>query len=177
MISSKQFFDLWVEKYEKNKKPLSLNWDDRKKYTIEIKKVCDDLAKELNLDTWHEYYSSDTIFYKKDNAEIIGGSTYIINPEIVFEHENEANNFLSEIAHNLIIKSKLYVTVSYYKSTPDINYLNKIKDLINKSSSSNEFKKNKNFLLIIGDDREYQSKNYWKGYIFHKKKWLLVDSH
>lgn len=175
-ISAELFFNEWVKTYDKHQSDLISCWSNWKEYTKEIKKVCDEISINLDLKIWHEYYGTDTIFYKKDTEEVIGKSTFIINPAIVLEHENRANNFLSEVAHNLILKSNLYVTVSYFNSTLNENYLDKIIRLINKSSNPNELKEKRNFLLILGDSYSYCSDKYWKGLLFNGDDWIEITN-
>lgn len=180
-ISAKDFFDAWVKVYssDTHQKELNVLWSNRHEYTKEIAKVCTSVAQKLSSDKnmelkcWTDnYYSVDQIFYQKDGAEAIGKATYIINPEIVFEHENDTNGFYTEVAHHLMLKSNLYVVVSYYKNVVNEAYMDKIRALINKSNNASGLKEKQNFLIILGEeDAADISKNYWKGFIFNGDNW------
>lgn len=178
ITSAKEFFDAWVEVYssDTHQKELNALWSNRHEYTKEIAKVCVNVAKKLNLECWTDnYYFIDHVFYKKDGIEEINGTTYIINPEVVFEHENDTNGFYTEVAHHLMLKSNLYVVVSYYKNIVNEAYMDKIRVLINKSNNAFELKEKQNFLIILGEeDAADISKDYWKGFIFNGDNWNEV---
>ncbi|MBS7817154.1 hypothetical protein [Wohlfahrtiimonas chitiniclastica] len=179
-VSAKEFFDIWVRTYssENHQKELNVTWGNRRAYTKEISNVCMDVAKQLKLECWSDnYYFIDHIFYKAEDAKEIKGVTYIINSEIVFEHENNTNDFYTEVAHHLMLNSNLYVVVSYYKNTVNEVYMNQIKALIQQSNNAGNFKKKQNFLIILGEeDADDISKNYWKGFIFNGDDWIKLIS-
>lgn len=183
-ISAKEFFDAWVKVYssDAHQKELNALWSNRHEYTKEIAKVCTSVAQKLSsdknieLECWTDnYYFIDHVFYKKDGIEEINGATYIINPEVVFEHENDTNGFYTEVAHHLMLKSNLYVVVSYYKNIVNEAYMDKIRALINKSNNASELKEKQNFLIILGEeDAADISKDYWKGFIFNGDDWNYI---
>lgn len=177
-LSAKEFFDAWVDVYSEkdHQEKLNFYWSNRSAYTKEIANVCVDIAQKLYLECWTDnYYFIDHVFYKAEGAEEINGTTYIINPEIVFEHENDTNGFYTEVAHHLMLKSNLYVVVSYYKNIVNEIYMDKIRALINKSNNASELKEKQNFLIILGEeDAADISKDYWKGFIFNGDNWNEV---
>lgn len=182
IISAKDFFDAWVKVYslDVHQKELNAVWGNRPAYTSKIANVCVDVAVELSknkkLECWTEdYYSTDHIFYYEHDVEVEPGATYIINPEVVFEHENDTNGFYTEVAHHLMLKSNLYVVVSYYKNIVNEVYMDKIRVLINKSNNASELKEKQNFLIILGEeDAADISKDYWKGFIFNGDDWNYI---
>lgn len=178
-ISAKEFFDAWVTVYsdEKHQKNLNFHWSNKTGYTKEIANVCVDVATYLDLECWTEnYYFIDHVFYKEDEKiQEPNGTTYLINPVVVFEHENDSNKFYTEVAHHLMLKSDIYVIVSYYKKHINNNYMNKILELINQSNNASELKEKQNFLIILGEeDAADISKDYWKGFIFNGDDWNYI---
>lgn len=174
-VSAEHFFDAWKNIFEKEKDKIIKYWDDYPSYTKEIQNLYPQIAKSLNLKYAPEYYSTDVIFYEEKHSEFYKNQTFVINPEIVFEHENNANSFFEEIAHHLILKANLYVIVSYCKTGIE-DYLDEMRLFINnRSSNANELKEKRNFLVILGNEGSYITNNYWKGYIFNGDDWIVIN--
>lgn len=173
-VSAELFLEKWAQYYDKKLATFESCWSNATEYTKEIELLCKDIAKDLALELCPEYYSTDMIFCKEDDVIYFGNTYVVTNPEIVFEHENEPNKFIAEVSHHIILRSNLYVVVGYGNSGTK-EYLKKVIDLINKSTSANEFKEKQNFLLILGDEYEKYSPSYWKGLVYDGDEWKTLQ--
>nr|WP_322623749.1 hypothetical protein [uncultured Flavobacterium sp.] len=178
-ITSKIFFEKWIETVTEDEENLSKNWRNNRKITELIIRdensiICK-IAKKLNLLCYNQdYYCLDAIFYLPEDKVINLPDYYywFQNIRIAFEHENHFNSGLyQEVSHLLITNCDLRVLVTYpngdEKEEYELNYLHKI---ISQNPSNTDISQKESFIIIFGYENNFE----WIGYIYKKDGWKII---
>ena len=178
-ITSQSFFQAWHEIVNSRKDDLLKIWRSPAKVTSYIKGddkcVMDAVADKLKLHCYpNDYYSIDTILYKKEDLVpgLNEGQYCLRDIRVAFEHENLFNVKLrEEVSHLLITNCDLRVLVTYppndEKEQSILDYLGNI---IEGNRQSKVISDEESFLIIFG----YEDGFCWDGYVFKKDKWKKI---
>lgn len=176
-ISSKIFFETWLNTVSNRKDHLLKIWRNSKEFTSYIKgdenSVIEEVANKLDLLCYpRDYYSIDTILYKPEDKtpNINPNSYWFRNIRVAFEHENNFNSGLyQEVSHLLITNCEIRVLVTYPNddTTDELKYLHEI---ISGSTQSQLISDEESFLIIFG----YESDFSWEGFIYSKSNWIQI---
>lgn len=182
MISSIDFFSAWLNAVNDHRAELKEIWRKRSSFTNFIKGDNNTILKQVSVALGiscypKDYYSMDAVFYSEADRvpETPENSYWFHDIQIAFEHENEFNrNLYQEIAHLLILNTKLRVLVTYpdggldYTPTTEImEYLHRI---ISTNQQSTAISENENLLVIFG----YEADMVWEGYVYKKNEWKQI---
>jgi hypothetical protein len=178
-ITSKIFYKSWLKAVQSRNSELEKVWTNPKLFTKKItgweNSIVQDIANDINLLCFSDnYYSTDCVFYKKED---------LVNPEnlnrfhlkeirIAFEHENNFDSGLfQEVSHLLLVNCDLRVLVSYPKShLHSKNELNILHSLIKSTRQSKNISASNDFLIILN----YEDSSLWEGLIFKNKGWEKI---
>lgn len=170
------FFEKWCQVCKNNEKRLLNKWENAEEYTTLIlkgrKSITKQIAKELDLEIFYEYYSLDAVFYKK--SDIVKnnsknktwrttGGTFLTRFKIVFEHENiitGKTGGYQEICHLLVTNSELKILVGYLDEEKQKGCAEDFHSII-----ASQDDKKQSILLILGSLANGSIK--WNGYILN----------
>jgi hypothetical protein len=182
-VSSIEFYNAWINSVNKRKDDLLKVWRINPKLTKAIKdwdnSVVSDIAQELNLLIYpQDYYSIDTIFYKKEDKTpgIPDYNYWFRNIRVAFEHENVFNKVLEEVSHLTITNCDLRVLVTYPPDDLSNESVRKrmmyLHEIIAGNRQSDEISENESFLIIFGFENGFE----WQGYIYknNEEKWKRI---
>lgn len=176
-LTATEFFQFWQQTYAKRINEILPYWDDKRAYTKQMISVLSDIADQTQLELCTEYYSVDAILFDSEDLIKDKQCRYIINQEILFEHENSVNNILPEIAHLLRLDAELYVVVGYHDmGSVDMDYLDSLLPMMQISRKSASLVDKANFLIILGDCSNYVQCDYWKGFVYGGSQWIPLES-
>ena len=182
-ISHKKFFDVWCQICKNEEKVLLNNWYRRPKKTNIILKnkncITSQIAKQLDLEVFNEYYYHDAVFYIK--SDIVKeypknktwketGGCFLTTFQVAFEHENIITGKTGgwqEICHLLTTNSELKVLVGYLPEKKQNGCAEDFQSII---ASQND--KNQSILLILGD--QINNSITWNGYILMHDKYEKI---
>lgn len=170
-MKAETFLTSWSQAYHARREPILAAWDSRKAYTCEMVNVLSDIASENGLQMNTEYYSTDAVLFRDEDAHQDGRALYVINPTVLFEHENDSDSITDEIAHHLLLDADLHVTVGYFYDRVNDNYLEYLRGIINKSRKAATLKEKRSFLIILGSDDEWLENGYWRGFLYQGDHW------
>ncbi|AKF37129.1 TPA: hypothetical protein PXN30_003982 [Yersinia enterocolitica] len=171
MMTTQDFIDQWTTAYYRRRDLILPVWSQRKAYTREMINVLAEIAAANQLGMNTEYYSTDGILFWPEDAHSERNRFYIINPCIVFEHENDSDSITDEVAHHLLLDADLYATVSYYHNRINDHYLDYLHSIISKSRKAVSLAERGNFLIILGADDYWRETDYWRGFIYRADHW------
>ena len=154
-ISPDQFFDAWHRVCSRHKEALLAKWKNAGEFTSEIfyieRSVTAEIAGELGLEFYRNYYSLDAIFFFPSDRVYCApaGQTWVQNIRIAFEHENFfMSGLFQETSHLLITRADLRVVVSYPDNDKDLaSEKAKLTRILNESDLA---RGDAAFLLITG---------------------------
>lgn len=171
------FYKTWKEICLEKEKILTNKWGNKKKYTYQILKkknsIIEILAKKLNLLTYYEYYSIDTVLYsdidrlsfspknKTWKAEDTIQGTWLRHIKIAFEHENVITGpkgGYQEICHLLTTNADYKVLVGYSALNEQKKISKDFQEILKDLSS-------KDCILLILGDLLPNSKIVWNGFL------------
>lgn len=179
-ITSEAFYNAWKEAVLADQKYLIEIWRKNRDFTYKMMghedSIMSKVAKKLELESYEQdYYSIDTILYKKEDL--------INNPyraiywfkeiRVAFEHENTINRgVLEEVAHLLITNAELKVLVIYPNDTPK-ELLNEIHEIIKTSGHSKPLTEKQNFMIICGYETDFE----WEFFVYDENNpdWNRFD--
>lgn len=170
-MQSQTFLDLWANTYHKRRDVILPCWCLRKMYTRQIIALMGDIAEQAGLDMNTEYYSTDATLFRPSDAHHDNGSLYIINPAVLFEHENDTNSITSEVCHQLLLEGELHVIVGYYRDEVSVEYMEYLHGIVSKSRKADKLHENRSFMIILGCDDLWLEEGYWRGYVYQKEGW------
>lgn len=170
-MDAQAFLNQWDKTYRDRSEFVLAAWGNRRAYTREMINVVSDIALRNGLEMNTEYYSTDAILFRTEDAHQDSRARYIINPAVVFEHENDSDSITDEIAHHLLLDANLYVVVGYYHGQINDAYLEYLRTIIDKSRRADSLAERGNFLLILGYDNEWQPRDYWRGFLYRGDHW------
>lgn len=171
MMTAQDFIDQWATAYYRRCDLILPVWSQRKAYTREMVNVLAEIAAANGLGMNTEYYSTDGILFRPEDAHYERNRFYIINPVVVFEHENDSDSITDEVAHHLLLDADLYATVGYYHNRINDHYLDYLHSIISKSRKAASLAARGNFLIILGDDDYWRETDYWRGFIYRVDHW------
>ena len=151
-------------------------WRNNKQLTLFVKgsenSIITEISKNLDLLSYEQdYYSIDTILYKKEDLtpKIKENTFWFRDIKVAFEHENNAKSGLyQEVSHLLITNCELKVLVSYpNESEEELPYLHEI---IKGTRHSKELSEKENFLIIFGYENNFE----WEGFVYKENNWEKI---
>jgi hypothetical protein len=180
-ISARSFFEAWKRICERRKPKLLAAWTSCPNYTAEIFDVEDavvrELADELKLTVYSNYYSLDAIFIQNQSDRVHCApptQNWFQNVRIAFEHENIFRSGLfRETSHLLIIRAELRVLVSYPEDESDLNAeLTNLSTIISNSGLADA---DPAFLFIIGERIDSNTDIRWRAYAYQQNRLLPLQ--
>lgn len=178
-INSLTFFQAWFETVQNRKEHLLKIWRQNTEFTSHIKSddnsVILEVANKLNLLCYpYDYYSIDTILYKKEDLVpgLNEGQYWFRDIRVAFEHENYFNSGLyKEVSHLLITNCDLRVLVTYPNDDgqEELKYLHGI---INGHRQSKIISDEESFLIIFGGEAGF----IWEGYVYKEDNWKQINT-
>lgn len=184
-ITHQKFFETWCLVCKNNKKKLLENWNKppKKYYTPLILKnknsITKQIAKKLELEVFHEYYSHDAVFYTKsdivkeyppNNTWQTTKGCFLTHIKIAFEHENTItgkDGGYQEICHLLTTNSELKVLIGYLNEEQQKDCAEDFQSII---AGQND--KSQTILLILGD--QINNSIIWNGYVLLHDKYEKI---
>ena len=138
--------------------------------------VMDEIAEKLNLLCYpRDYYSLDTILYKKEDLvpRIREGAYWFRDIRVAFEHENNFKSGLyQEVSHLLITNCDLKVLVTYpdndKQEEEGLKYLHEV---IKGNRQSKTLSNDESFLIIFGYEADFS----WVGYVYKENEWKQIN--
>lgn len=179
------FFNAWCETINNDKKEFKkklLNWKEywynaSAKTGLMESEIYHDLATELSLKCYVQYYYIDAVFYspKEDLTPGIPPNTTALRKiRIALEHENNFNhNLYQELSHLLLINCDLRVIVSYPNNYDQTDVREHLLRIISTDPALKI--ENESVLLIFGV-RGKASDIYWEGYKYKDRKWEIIKN-
>lgn len=170
-MDAQSFLTQWANTYHARRETILPAWSIRKAYTREMVKVLADIAAGNDLEMNTEYYSTDGVLFRREDAHQDGNTLYIINPAVLFEHENDSDSITDEVAHHLLLDADLHVTVGYFHDAINDHYLDYLRGIIGKSRKAASLIEKRNFLIILGADDSWLESGYWRGFLYQGDHW------
>lgn len=186
-VTSKSFFQSWLDAVQSRETELQSAWDGATPYTDRIlnsdDSVAADVAITLGLKHYSEYYSMDAVMFDPEQDKINGCApdqeTWLCNVRIAIEHENEFfSGLYKEVGHLLLIDCDLRVLITY----PPANHsgvepeLTRLAAIIEQSGKADVISINDSFLLIFGSKLKDDKRIRWSAQSFRYGKWVELNN-
>jgi hypothetical protein len=183
-ISPEKFYNLFLK--ETSKFDNSIDWAENRKWTRKMLSGKDctlaRIAKKLDLNYYHEYFSLDGIFYKKEiDYQKLG---YVQNIEVIIEHENFYRTIEKEIYKLFpLFFAPLKVIITYLDgdNIQRKREVRRIKKVIeDRIKNDDPFKLHQNkikTLLILGSldkDSSGKDKTNWQAFVYNNRKFKNI---
>lgn len=177
-INSLTFYQAWLGTMQDRKEHLLKIWRKATEFTSHIRSddnsVMIEVAKKLDLLCYpYDYYSIDTILYKKEDLVpgLNPGQFWFRDIRVAFEHENNFNSGLyKEISHLLIMNCDLRVLVTYPNDDGQAG-LKYLHEIIKGNRQSKVISDEESFLIIFGGETGF----VWEGYVYKEDNWKIID--
>jgi hypothetical protein len=182
-IDAGHFFTAWKSSCQTRNDSLEREWDNAQSFTRIIldrhNSVTEDVAKELQLSNYSEYYSMDSVMYREGSDRASGtppNETWLNKIRVAIENENQFNwNLYQEICHLMILDCELRVLVTYPgSSSTDSPEMKMLHSLILKSDESQRFSNEESILVIFGRKPSLESQITWDAYVYKESNWKAV---
>jgi hypothetical protein len=152
-------------------------WRQSRPFTAYIKgneeSVMQEVSTKLGLLHYNEYYSIDTVLYRKEDL-VPGqpeGWRWLRDIRVAFENENFfGSGLFKEISHLLLTNCDLRVLVAYPDGMveTELTYLHSI---ISGNRNATMFSQDESFLLIFGHEDGFR----WEGMVYKSDKWKKLS--
>lgn len=181
-ISPNQFFRAWLSVCGRRVHELLANWDAAKLTSLMLNRsddVATDVAHELGLKVYGNYYCLDAIFF--DEGDLLqnrpAGETWVQNIRVAFEHENYfTSGLFKEVSHLLITRADLRVLVTYPEGNDVGPELERLATIVRNSNIGDAA----NLLIIFGRRSPEEASGSWTDIVWEAREfvddgWALLE--
>ena len=138
-----------------------------------------ELAKNLELRYYREYYTLDAIFYKRKDEGISDksaeGALYAESICIALEHENNVNSSYIEMNKLAIFNTPLKVLVTYPSGKQKAEkFLTQYASILTKADIFSDFSTLRRHMVIFGKLNK-DRKPIWSYYVYKNKRFIPLE--
>lgn len=129
-----------------------------------------DIARELHLKYFREYWSLDAVFYEnKDKLYFSENDTFAENISVAVEHENNATYSHSEMNKLGLFNTPLAVIITY-PGRNERKLLNDYSDILKRSDIFSDFGQKRQKLVVFG--KSANQAVAWSFHLFDGEKFI-----